>query len=331
MAILVAVVSSVLTIALFEAAFRLVGVEAGTRWLGNDVYPANPDGYFSPCGEGRYCVTGDRERTHGCNAPAEDGRRLVLFIGDSFTYGAGVRPEDTYSTLLEFPGYQRRNCAQSGANVKLVRDQLARWERNRPALTIYGMVLNDFDRMRNDLVVELPGTGWTWEEARALDDYVAITMDFAAYLDARFGHDDPRRWLRHLRVARFAYQRWLLRDVDRATTAWYRAVFQPGAPTREPGFAAIGDMAARSDHFLVVLFPLFVRLAHYPFEATHREIREELRRRGIEVLDLLDVYRGMDESQLIVFPTDRHPNARAHRLAAGAIRTRLNALGWPET
>jgi hypothetical protein len=123
----------------------------------------------------------------------------------------------------------------------------------------------------------------------------------------------------------------VLRDVDRATTARYRAVFQPGARTRDAGFTIIGDMAARSDHFLVALFPLFVRLAHYPFETTHREIRDELDRRGIEVVDLLDVYRGMDESQLIVFPTDRHPNALAHRLAAGAIRDRLRVLGWPGT
>lgn len=85
-----------------------------------------------------------------------------------------------------------------------------------------------------------------------LDDYINFrTMDFDAYLDARFGADDPLRWLCRLRVGKFVYRRWILHDVDRATTAWYRAVFQPGAPTREPGFAVITDMAARSDRFLV--------------------------------------------------------------------------------
>src|SRR5436853_917389 len=177
-AVLVAVVSTTLTVASIEAAFRLTGVEAGeTRWLGNDVYPANPDGYFSPCGDGRYCVAGDRASVHGCGAPP-DGRRQVLFVGDSFTYGTGVRPADAYSTLLEFPGYQRRNCAEPGANVTMVRDQLARFASDRPALTVYGMVLNDFDRLRNDLVVDPPGAGWTWEQAQVLDDYVNTHMVF---------------------------------------------------------------------------------------------------------------------------------------------------------
>ena len=41
------------------------------------------------------------------------------------------------------------------------------------------------------------------------------------------------------------------------------------------------------------------------------------RRTDAEVLDLLPRFQGMDERELVVCPTDHHPNARAHAIARG--------------
>ena len=52
-------------------------------------------------------------------------------------------------------------------------------------------------------------------------------------------------------------------------------------------------------------------------ETVRRELREEA---GLEVLDLLRFYEGVDARRLAVVPfSDPHPNELAHRIAADAI------------
>ncbi len=71
---------------------------------------------------------------------------------------------------------------------------------------------------------------------------------------------------------------------------------------------------------MLVLFPELHELdGDYPFENVHRRVREAAEGLGIPVLDLLDAFRGQDAADLWVHPTDHHPNARAHAIAASAI------------
>jgi hypothetical protein len=184
------------------------------------------------------------------------------------------------------------------------------------------MVLNDFRLY--DAGPEYASVGG----AQMIADYMNFrTMNLDEYMRTR-SHSTLVRWLLGgSEAARYFYRRLVLRRIARATLEGYRGSFRGMA--REEGFAHIRDMARLSQRFLVVLFPLFVDFKHYPLADVHRSIVEELRASHIEVLDLYDVYRGMDASQLTVFETDQHPNEEAHRIAAGAIRDKLRELGWP--
>lgn len=74
--------------------------------------------------------------------------------------------------------------------------------------------------------------------------------------------------------------------------------------------------------FLPVLFPLFgEELGNsYPFIELHEKIRQLFKSEGIELLDLLPVYRGIPPMRLQVIPGgDLHPNEIAHRIAAETI------------
>jgi hypothetical protein len=193
------------------------------------------------------------------------------------------------------------------------------------------MVLNDLDNLTfsPDTVRAVDVTDPDIARARVLDDFVNIrTMNFQAYLDERAESLGLARVLLYSRTAAWLYRSYLLGRASRVTSQWYHQAYEPG-PRLQQAFSTIERMSRVSDRFLVVLFPLFVELRNYPFAEEHATIVEGLRHRHIEVLDLLDVFRGQDEEALIVHATDRHPNEVAHRMAADAVRERLRALGWP--
>jgi hypothetical protein len=57
----------------------------------------------------------------------------------------------------------------------------------------------------------------------------------------------------------------------------------------------------------------------YPFLKLHRAIVDHCRDEGIEVLDLYPFYAGREAESLWAHPTDPHPNAEGHEIAASAL------------
>jgi hypothetical protein len=316
--------SVLVTLLAIDAGFRIHAHFAGTpRFVGIERYPSNPRGYFRPCENGLYCPDFDRDPIHGCAAPLEPGKSQVLFVGDSFTFGQGVDAVDAYPSLIEFPGEQRRNCAVGGNAVwDVQRDLVAQVEKYHPRLVIYGMVLNDFGMFPPD-EKEFADVGG---QGQILDYMNFRTMNLDKYLASRHEGGGLALLLRLSETARYFYRASVVRRISRETLEGYRKAFQ-GDWARK-NFDLIRDMAKRSPRFLVVLFPLFVHLDRYPLADVHALIRAELARSGIQVLDLLDAYRGMDASKLVVFETDQHPSYEAHRIAASAVREKLGQLGW---
>ena len=71
-----------------------------------------------------------------------------------------------------------------------------------------------------------------------------------------------------------------------------------------------------------VVFPLFAYPINrdYPFYGIHKKIEALMQENQVAYLDLLNVFKGMDMSRLIVIPgADLHPNEIAHRIAAESI------------
>jgi hypothetical protein len=76
----------------------------------------------------------------------------------------------------------------------------------------------------------------------------------------------------------------------------------------------------RGARLLVAPWPLFVGLERgYPFASAHETIARFCLGAGIAHHDLLPVFRGRRSSDFWVHPIDRHPNERAHRMAAEAL------------
>ena len=77
---------------------------------------------------------------------------------------------------------------------------------------------------------------------------------------------------------------------------------------------------------LAVIFPLLEGLdGEYPLEQEEAEVRSAFSGAGIEVVDLLEDYRGRKASDLWAHITDPHPNEIAQRIAAERIAQALAA------
>ena len=118
----------------------------------------------------------------------------------------------------------------------------------------------------------------------------------------------------------------------RATEDWYRS-YWTGAQRAygDECLAALRAAAAlceaRGTGFGVAMFPLLHRLDDYPFADVHGAVATACRGAGVAFVDLLPAFEGQDAETLWVHPSDHHPNARAHALAAEALRAFAAQLG----
>jgi lysophospholipase L1-like esterase len=81
----------------------------------------------------------------------------------------------------------------------------------------------------------------------------------------------------------------------------------------------------------VTVFPTwfgYASLDAYPFADLHAQVAAEVRRHGLEALDLLPAFRASGLSVAELKADDEHPNAAGHAVAARAIAARIEELGW---
>ena len=80
-----------------------------------------------------------------------------------------------------------------------------------------------------------------------------------------------------------------------------------------------------------MVFPIFdSQLDHrYHYHALHETMARTANELGIDSVDLLPRYAGIDARRLALDPfLDAHPSELAHRIAATAILEELDARGW---
>jgi len=252
----------------------------------------------------------DRRNRRWPRGKEADTFRIVV-VGDSFTWGAGVHPEDAYPDRLEIRlndvDRKRRfdvvNFGRPGWNsiqaYRAVRKRLPGFD---PDLLIVGYVLNDAEPSK-------------WKE-RMRRRRVKVRREPSPGASA---------WLhRHSLLYRTIWGRFESTRQRRAFTAVY---FQHYAGeswvTGREGLALFQQLADNLGiPFLLVVFPVFDSQIDesYPYHVLHETVATAAEELGIRTLDLRETYRGVDAQRLAVTPfTDAHPNELGHRLAADAI------------
>jgi hypothetical protein len=244
--------------------------------------------------------------------PKEPGSYRILFLGDSFTYGAGVEdasrifPSLVVAKLNEGGSrYELFNGGIPGSRtpawVKLFQAAVGPYE---PDLVVTVFFLRDGTR----------GVGGSRGAIRKIGKRMAELSE-ESWL---FRHSRTYRYFRERRAQQELSREYLKAMHDgylgepEQTAEWERA---------QANLLAIRDEAeGRGAKFALVVFPVLFALGpDYPLEDVCLEIERFADEQGIPVLSLLPAFRGRHAPSLWVSPLDQHPNEQAHALAAEAI------------
>lgn len=264
-------------------------------------------GYLGPTGRVPYHINSYGLRGPEIPVKKQPGSYRVVCLGDSLTFGEGVKYADTYPAQL-----QARLAAampdrlvevlNAGVQTHATGDEAAlfllRCSQFQPDLVVLGFYLNDATDVRQTVH---QNDQWTksWDSS-ALSRVSRLWDIFARVRRARQLQDEFLEATR----AGFDSARWsdcktILRGMEKIS--------------REDGF-----------RFVIVVFPVFWQLdGGYPFAEIHTKIAAFCDQAGIECVDLLETYRNRPSQSLWVHPTDRHPNEIAHHLAAKRIASYL--------
>jgi len=308
------------------------------------VYDSNPRGYFSEDNSVRHAVDPwgfrdiPRERTtlrsvEQTSAGAifrgietkPPGRVRLLFLGDSLTFGEGVRDADVYPQVTteilnrwvldgrfsSGTSFEAINMGVSGYNTRQSLYALEHWGTQfSPDIVILGYALNDTE-------------GPLWRDnptgGRPRRDNVRdVQMGTADALDP------PSSGLFRFRTVRVMWQAWHARSRTQATIAYYRSLYEPRNPYLEVNMAALDGIVAfcreRGIPCVVLCFPVLHQLDDtYPLADIHEAVRQRVKSGGADFIDMLDELKGRRARELWVHPSDPHPNEEVHAAAAEAL------------
>lgn len=275
-------------------------------------YASDPRGYFDEGSSVVHATNSMGFRGAEFPPPSPCGLRIA-FLGDSFTFGEGVKDAHTFAeqtaNALRASGDRAvvpLNFGVGGYNA----EQAARMLAQRALLAEPGAVVLGYSA--NDVRSALFSIGPRGELRRrpAPDGRGAVSGSpwhlVRLVSEARHG---PERTRRAIATLRAAYAE------DGARWAATRAALDAmGATCAERGMPCVA-----------VVFPLLFSLDAYPLAEEHARIVGALRGAGFRVVDLLPALRGLEARDLWVHPGDHHPNEQVHALAGARIAEEIAA------
>jgi lysophospholipase L1-like esterase len=242
-------------------------------------------------------------------AEPEEGRPKILFVGDSFTFGEGVRAEDTFPERVERALAGRLSFSPQSINAGVPGYGSQQEAERLPEF------LADF-KPRAVVLVYVPN------DPIPLDDAVKRGDD----LLRRGDEEAPTLYLVRLLAGVFSRA-----SSDRATEEWYFSYYF--GERREQWEKTQRDLKVMKERtvqagatFGVVYFPLLHRLAERPFKKIDDAVAAYCKSIGAPFLDLSDALAREPDQALWVHPTDHHPDARANEIAAEAMTPFVESL-----
>jgi len=281
----------------------LLVCEWGVRLTGRAEWGGGQGPLQPSFGLKRYRLNAEGFRGPTVSPESRAGKRVLMGLGDSFTFGQGVEWEETFLQRLEArlnsaggPGkVVTVNAARPGWNTASELRYLAEGglDRHRPRALVVQFTLNDAEIQPYYLY---PMTPWPSFEMKVL-------------------------WRSHLFFLLVKAYNLRTRPYEDFIQGLY-ADGSPGWDLFRRSLAGIADLCrARGVYPVFVVFPILQDLDHYLFEDIHAKVAAEARSRGFAVVDLLPSFRAhpAPTKTLRVSPGDWHPNAEGHRIAADAI------------
>ena len=266
-------------------------------------YDSNPRGYFDADNGLTYRM--NRHGFRGADHPMKKlpGVFRIIVIGDSFTFGEGVRLEDTFVARLQAILEQ-----QVSSRIEVLNFGVGAWN----TLAEINYLRHEGVRFQPDLVLVVFTPNDTGH-SRGLD----LWQDFRATYE-------PPESLRRSYLASAVYANVARILLGRAYIDQLvgDAMAEPGTWKLTLALLRQGKRVARAAGagYGIVIFPFMYELhEHHPLAPIHALVSNATKSAGIPTVDLLPAFYGESYTDLWVHPSDQHPNERAHAIAAAAI------------
>ncbi len=255
---------------------------------------------------------GFRDVNHSLRKP--EGTTRIVVVGDSFTFGAGVKQvDDLYFKILE-QKLQQEYPAQTFKSVSIAKKGWSTAQEFKAFKTL-GMNYNP------DLVI----LGYVLNDPESPEIKARKSSEF---------HDDhllPYPYGKFLYATSFAYfiiEKKLkslpfLRDETIQQSDYIREIFSGDNLKQHKTILRdfLAYIQAQDMEVIVVLFPSlrYVHSPSYPYSEMHQIVAQTVRESGARFLDLLDPLKNSGITNLTVSEFDGHPNEDVHRIAAAAL------------
>ena len=244
---------------------------------------------------------GLRDREYPLAKPP--GVYRIMMLGDSTTFGWGVRQEDTAAKLLERklnanppPGYDKVEVINAGVGnydtVQEVTYYETRGQAFHPDLVILVFFINDPEPVpvekKGFLIDRSYLVAFSANRFDGILRHFGVRPDWKQYYSSLYDDDKPG----------FQACKQALRDLVNSTR-------NDGAKT------------------LVAILPELHQINgdSYPFKAEHQKIKDVLAAENAPVVELIDGLKDHGpEETLFVTPADDHPNAKANDLISSQLQ-----------
>lgn len=271
------------------------------------IYDSRGDdrGYLGPSGRIDYRINRHRLRGAEFSVQKQHGTRRILCLGDSFTFGEGVREEDTWPRQVEKilgQGNEVINAGIQGYDLEREAIYLLLYGRQLdPDVVVLGFFLNDLMPFQETIGFHTSAVSEETPPSR-----MARVSKLWALLEGR--HVAKGQQIEYFEALRqsFSSEKW------------------------EQQRIRLGRFREMADHdgfeILVLLFPLLYELDDYPFADIHQQVSAAFEEAGVSVIDLLGSYRSYSGQELWVHPIDPHPNEIAQGIAAEQVAKWLRGV-----
>jgi len=272
-------------------------------------FGSDPRGYFDPGATLTYRINSHGFRGPEISADKPPDTFRIIGVGDSFTFGTGVRREDTFLAVLE------AILSGPGRSVEVLNLGVMGYDTASEVnlLRFFGL------KFSPDVVIV----------CYFMND-AAVSGPFHRAFNVNPDHRELPFWRRHSRLADVVASRVdRYRGVKKMIES-YRKGYQPNAAGWVRCKRALRRARSMADkhgfRMAMMVFPMLWELTEdYPFKQIHNIVVDYARTESIPVLDLLPAFQGQDGPSLWVHPNNQHPNEEAHAIAAKALHEFLVA------
>lgn len=287
-------------------------------------YHHTPYAVMTPC-DAHEMRPGQR-RVRKRTFDGEPSKVRLIAIGDSFTYGHGLKPGDPWPRQLEGlfnadePNrFEMLNCGigdtDVAATTHLFMTELRQLE---PNAVVYGWYLNDPIQTQAFAEAHAKTMGSSRERARHIPDrYISV------------GWEDVTGWRRWCAIYDLYHEKLRQRKTGRASLDWINGMYgehNAEGWTKSQELLGLIDKACRETgaRLHVVIWPMLIDLGDgYPLAPAHEAILDACKRLDIPCLDLRPALRDQPIRRMILHPEDRHPSKWACAIAAETIHDHL--------